>query len=511
MKKLTLSKTKFYFYLMAISVLLGCEDGHMNADDSTNTNTHNTDTEIITIETYDNKQLTYKSIDGKNIFENDIILTEDQINFLKTGPENQNITNKNSTENKVLAAPGVFLNRWTNSTVNFKISFTGARNEILIAINHLEANTNINFIEQATGSYIDFVFVDTDEYCGSSNLGMIGGRQEIKLNCTTQRTIIHEILHALGFYHEHTRPDRDDYININWNNIESKYRSNFDKSISQSYGVFDYNSVMLYSSYAFATDTSIATMTKKNDASNFWGGSNLSATDIAAIVDMYYTPNSVQNVSSSIDIVDVGANSNGDYIYISKNRSKYELYKNGVKTNSNFSYNYNNYGIDITNSGQILTSSSGYNNETIDISEGNGSIFCLSNTTRSNITSLYKKNGNSWSTIINDNSFKRLTVDNQGNAWVLSDDDIKVFNNSGSLINTINITPYVTTSWEEFNDIGNAGDEIYVSIKNVRNSGTMLLKYSSILNQFIKQPKPDVTFSIDRLDGSGNGDLWYSK
>lgn len=512
MKKLTLSKTKFYFYLMAISVSLGCEDGHMNADDSTNINIYQPDIELITIETYDNKQLTYKSIDGKNIFEDDIILTEDQINFLKTGPENQNITNKNSAENKVLAAPGVFLNKWINSTVNYKISFTSARNSILTAINHLESNTNINFIEQATGNYIDFVFVDTDEFCGRSKLGMTFGKQEIELNCTNQRTIVHEILHALGFYHEQTRLDRDNHININWNNIDSEFKSNFDTSISQSYGDFDYNSVMLYSSFAFAFDRSIPTMTKKSDGSTFTGGSNLSQTDINALLDMYPKPNTINELSGALE---VGANSNGDYVYIKKSLRKYQLYKNGVLINSNVSYSDYENGIDITDSNEILTASSGFKdrfyNTTLDISEGAGNIYCLSNASRFSKTSLFKKNGNSWVEISEVKNFKRLTVDNQGRAWVLSDNEIKVFDTSGSIINTLSLTSYGTSTWDKFNDIGNAGDEIYVSLINSRNNNSRLLKYSSILNQFIEQANPTSTFSVDKLDGSSNRNLWYSK
>lgn len=57
--------------------------------------------------------------------------------------------------------------------------------------------------------------------------------------------------HAIGFQHEQTRPDRDGYVSIQTQNIQSGVAYNFMKYPStqvNNYGVpYDYTSVMHYS------------------------------------------------------------------------------------------------------------------------------------------------------------------------------------------------------------------------------------------------------------------------
>lgn len=62
--------------------------------------------------------------------------------------------------------------------------------------------------------------------------------------------ILHEIGHAIGFIHEHKRPDRDDYVTILSENIQSGKEHNFKKEsidVIDTYNLpYDYTSIMHY-------------------------------------------------------------------------------------------------------------------------------------------------------------------------------------------------------------------------------------------------------------------------
>ena len=95
----------------------------------------------------------------------------------------------------------------------------------------------------------------------------------------------------LGFWHEQSRTDRDNYITTNWRNVEQSKRYNFDKCKSgqcSNQGLpYDIYSVMQYPSWAFAINRRIPVMTSKACPSCKLGGDNFSQSDIDGIKKMY--------------------------------------------------------------------------------------------------------------------------------------------------------------------------------------------------------------------------------
>lgn len=76
-----------------------------------------------------------------------------------------------------------------------------------------------------TGEENDYIRITAGNSGCWSSVGRIGGRQDVNLQvpgCITKKgTVIHELMHAVGFLHEQSRYERDDYVYIQWQNILS--------------------------------------------------------------------------------------------------------------------------------------------------------------------------------------------------------------------------------------------------------------------------------------------------
>lgn len=73
----------------------------------------------------------------------------------------------------------------------------------------------------------------------------------------------HEIGHALGLAHEHTRSDRDDFVTVNRENIDNDHCSQFKPSTlsSRHIGAYDFASIMHYSPDEFSCNRKLTLTT----------------------------------------------------------------------------------------------------------------------------------------------------------------------------------------------------------------------------------------------------------
>ncbi|XP_031847626.1 hatching enzyme 1.2 [Nomia melanderi] len=108
--------------------------------------------------------------------------------------------------------------------------------------------------------------------------------------CVQHGVIVHELMHALGFYHQQSASDRDQWVTINWTNVKPGKEHNFNKYDNQTvtdYGIsYDYTSVMHYSSHAFSKNGE-PTITPKKKGVKLGQRKGLSGKDILKLQAMY--------------------------------------------------------------------------------------------------------------------------------------------------------------------------------------------------------------------------------
>ncbi|KAH8282686.1 hypothetical protein KR054_009130 [Drosophila jambulina] len=110
--------------------------------------------------------------------------------------------------------------------------------------------------------------------------------------CFRIGSIIHELLHVLGFEHQHVAQHRDKYVRILWENIEKEYFPNFVNYDDTTHWVdfgesYDYDSVMHYLPTAFSKNGEPTIVSLKNGNHRMGQRLKMSKSDIRKLNKMY--------------------------------------------------------------------------------------------------------------------------------------------------------------------------------------------------------------------------------
>ncbi|XP_055349929.1 zinc metalloproteinase nas-15-like [Paramacrobiotus metropolitanus] len=120
----------------------------------------------------------------------------------------------------------------------------------------------------------DYLYIGPGIGCQSFT-GQHGGQQLLSLQmpaCKSSGVIHHQLMHAVGFYHEQSRTDRDRYVEINWENIAVENHGQFQKYTAAEITAFgeeyDYRSLMHFGQYDFALDPGVFTIRPRSNDTN---------------------------------------------------------------------------------------------------------------------------------------------------------------------------------------------------------------------------------------------------
>ncbi|XP_027142006.1 meprin A subunit beta isoform X2 [Larimichthys crocea] len=228
---------------------------------------------------------------GLDLFDGDIMQTKTRV------PRNAILNRKHLWDNPVHYVLDDLL------TMN-------AKGVILQAFEQFRLKSCIDFKPRMAEEY--YLSITDLKGCFSSVSRLYKDGQIVSIGerCDRLGIVEHEILHALGLYHEQSRYDRDDYITIMWENINYEYKGNFKKlspSLTTTFNApYDYMSVMHYGKNHFSSNSKNTIVTKLPEYQDRIGQRmEMSPTDV-------YKLNRLYNCNTSISFMEHCNFSNAD-------------------------------------------------------------------------------------------------------------------------------------------------------------------------------------------------------
>jgi len=237
-------------------------------------------------EAYDEDHDPTEALTTAGLFEGDIQLTEGQLQDVMNGTRHP-ADERNALNYKNMLWPGgvipyVFASGYSSSE----------KSRIRSWLRDFETMTCVRVVPRTNQR--DYVYVFNGGGC-YSNVGKTGGQQKLSLSrrgCIYRSTVVHEFMHAAGFWHEQSRADRDQYVYVNLNNVATKMRYNFNPvglPHAKLIGNYDYRSVMQYGSYAFSNNGQ-KTMILRSNPNAYLGqysSGTMTAQDVTKLKTLY--------------------------------------------------------------------------------------------------------------------------------------------------------------------------------------------------------------------------------
>ncbi|OZC07469.1 shTK domain protein [Onchocerca flexuosa] len=192
-------------------------------------------------------------------FEGDMDISEGDILELANTYPNVNSDDTYPQNNVLYNAVRNRHQLWPNSRIPYAMSnqySPYSRSVIAAAMEEYTQHTCIRWVPRSVEDY-DYIYIVPDRGCYSM-VGKTGGKQTVSLGtgCIQKGIIMHELMHAVGFFHEQSRTDRDNHITVLWGNIQPGMQGQFEKyehGIIDSLGAdYDYDSIMHYGPRAFS-------------------------------------------------------------------------------------------------------------------------------------------------------------------------------------------------------------------------------------------------------------------